>query len=66
MHALRRVGAAARVELAFEMSDQARRISLEAMRSRDPQLSEAEARLRLLRRLLGDGLAVAAFGHPRG
>lgn len=66
MCALRRVGPVARVELAFEMSDQARRISVEAMRSRDPQLSEAEARLRLLRRLLGEELAAAAYGHPRG
>jgi hypothetical protein len=66
MHALRRLGAPARVELAFELSEQARRISLEAMRSRDPRLSETEAWIRLMRRLLGDELAAAAYGSQRG
>ena len=59
--AQRRLGPAGRVELAFEMSVEARRISIAGMRDRDPALSEAEARSRLLRRLLGDSLYEAAY-----
>ena len=61
--AQRRLGAAGRVELAFEMSAEARRISIAGMRRRDPGLSEAAARSRLLRRLLGDRLFAAAYGR---
>ena len=61
--AQRRIGAAARVGLAFEMSAEARRISIAGMRSRDPALSEAEARARLLRRLLGAELYAAAYAR---
>ena len=57
----RRLGAAGRVELAFEMSAQARQISIAGMRSRDPALSQAEARSQLLRRILGDDLYQAAY-----
>jgi hypothetical protein len=62
--AQRRIGAAARVGLAFEMSVEARRISIAGMRSRDPALSEAAAHARLLRRLLGAELYAAAFPRP--
>ena len=57
----RRLGAAGRVELAFEMSAQARQISIAGMRSRDPELSQVEARSQLLRRILGDDLYQAAY-----
>ena len=57
------LGGAGRVELAFEMSEQARQISIAGMRSRDPELSQAAARSRLLRRILGDDLHRAAYGH---
>ena len=56
-----RLGGARRVELAFEMSAQAREISIAGIRSRHPELSPAEARTRLLRRLLGDELYEAAY-----
>jgi hypothetical protein len=62
--AQRRIGAEARVRLAFEMSAEARRISIAGMRSRDPALSEAAAQARLLRRLLGAELFTAAYPRP--
>jgi hypothetical protein len=43
------------------MSDQARRISIAGMQSRNPTLSEAEARARVIRRLLGDALYEVAY-----
>jgi hypothetical protein len=61
--AQRRIGPSARVGLAFEMSAEARRISIAGMRSRDTTLSEAEARARLLRRLLGAELYAAAYAR---
>ncbi len=57
----KRLGAAGRVELAFEMSAQARKISIAGIRSRDPEFCQAEARSRLLRRILGDELYRAAY-----
>jgi hypothetical protein len=57
----RRLGAGGRVELAFEMSTQAREISIAGMRSRNPELSQAEARAQLLRRILGDDLYRSAY-----
>lgn len=59
--AQRRLAPAARVELAFEMSEQARAISIEGAMSREPGLSREEARARLLRRLLGDELFEACW-----
>jgi len=55
--AQRRLGAARRVELAFEMSEQARTVSIQGAMARDRSLSHAEARARVLRRLLGGALA---------
>ncbi len=57
----RRLGSAGRVELAFEMSEQARQISIAGRRSRDSELSQTEARSQLLRRILGDDLYRAAY-----
>jgi hypothetical protein len=59
--AQRRLGPARRVELAFEMCAEARRISIAGMLQRDPSLSESAAHARLLRRLLGDALFEAAY-----
>jgi hypothetical protein len=55
--ALRRLGPAGRVRLAAEMSEDARRISFEGERRRHPELTAAEARLAVLRRLWGAPLA---------
>ena len=63
--AYRRLGAAGRVELAFEMSEQAREISITGMLDRDPTLSRSEARARLLRRLFGEDLFEAAYARSR-
>lgn len=62
----RRLGGARRVELAFEMSAEARRIAIAGLRHRDPNLSETEARARLLRRLLGNELYTAAYRRATG
>jgi len=59
--AQRRLGPAGRVELAIEMSEQARSISIEGAIAREPGLSPEEARARLLRRLLGDALFDACW-----
>jgi hypothetical protein len=59
--AQQRLGPARRVELAFEMSEQARTISIRGAMAREPGLARDEARARLLRRLLGDALYRAAW-----
>jgi hypothetical protein len=59
--AQRRLGPARRVELAFEMSEQARDVSIRGALAREPGLAPEEARARLLRRLLGDALYRAAW-----
>jgi hypothetical protein len=61
LQAQRRLGPAGRVELAFEMSEQARAISIAGAMAREPGLSLVEARARLLRRLLGDTLFDACW-----
>ena len=61
---LQRLGRARRVELAFEMSEQAREISVLGALAREPGLTPAEARARVLRRLLGDALYEAAWPTP--
>jgi hypothetical protein len=48
-----RIGPTARIRLAVEMSEEARRIALAGARSREPMLSDAELRSRLLRSLYG-------------
>ena len=47
----RRIGPVARVHLAVEISEEARRIALAGVRSREPTVSETELRWRLLRNL---------------
>lgn len=49
------------MELAIEMSQQARETAIRGIRDRDPTLSASDAREVLLRRLLGDALFDAAF-----
>jgi hypothetical protein len=60
----RQLGPAARVEMAFAMSQRAREISITGMMDRDPTLSDSDARAKLLRRLLGPKLYEAAFSRP--
>jgi hypothetical protein len=57
LQALRQLGASGRVRLGVEMSEDARRISFEGERRRHPELTAAEARLVVLRRLWGAQLA---------
>ena len=64
--AQRRLGSAGRVALAFEMSEQARAISIEGAMAREPGLKPEEARARVLRRLLGDGLYDACWPTSTG
>ncbi len=54
--AIRRLGPAGRARLAAEMSEDARRISIEGERRRHPGLSAAEARTIVLHRLWGPDL----------
>lgn len=61
---VRRLGPVARVEMAFVMSQNAREISITGMMDREQTLSYAEARSRLLQRLLGADLYEAAFSRP--
>lgn len=56
-----RMGPARRVELAFELSERMRELAVEGIRARSPELSLAEARRILWRKLLGDELFHAAF-----
>jgi hypothetical protein len=48
------------------MTEEARRTSIAGLRSRDPGLSEAEARARMLRRILGPALYAAAYERRSG
>jgi hypothetical protein len=63
--AARRLGAAERFRIAAEMSEEARRISIEGERRRHPELSEAAARARVLRRLWGAELAARVAERTR-
>lgn len=54
--AWRGLGAEGRVRLMFQMSDELREVALAGIRRREPDLTETEARGRLLRTLLGDAL----------
>jgi hypothetical protein len=56
-----RITPSRRVELAFELSERARRIAIAGIRSRHPDLTAEGARKVLLRRLLGDELFRAAY-----
>ena len=50
-----------RLRMVIEMSERARRLSIEGARARDPRLSADEARARVLRQILGDELFEAAW-----
>jgi hypothetical protein len=54
IEAYRRMGAEARVRLAVQMSEDARRISLDGIRARHPEYDEERARRALFRLLLGE------------
>lgn len=54
---LRKLGPAGRMRLAAEMSEEARRIAIEGERRRHPELSAAEAKSVVLRRMWGPALA---------
>jgi hypothetical protein len=58
---LRALGPARRLELAIEMSEQARATAIQGIMARQPGLDAEQARARLLRRLLGDDLFDAAW-----
>lgn len=59
--AWRRLGADGRVRLMLQMSDELREVALAGIRHREPELTETQARGRLLRTLLGDDLYEAAY-----
>ena len=56
---LRRLGPSERVRIAAEMSEDVRRIAIEAELRRHPELTQAEARQAVLERLWGTTLAAA-------
>jgi len=60
--ALRRLGPSGRVQLAAEMSEDARRIALEGEMRRHPELTEREAKRAVYGRLWGADLADRVFG----
>lgn len=61
LRVLRSLGPERRVELAFEMSEQARAVSLAGVLAREPELSPEQARARVLRRVLGAALFDAVW-----
>jgi hypothetical protein len=63
--ALRALGPAGRVELALEMSEQARAIAIDGIVARHAGVGPEQARARLLRRLLGAELFDAAYRGRR-
>ena len=58
------LGIEGRVRLAAELSEDARRIAIEGMRQRHPELTEEEARRAVLRAILGEPLASRVWGLP--
>ena len=57
----RDLGPEGRVRVAFEMSDEAREIVADGVRSRHPDYDESRVRLAVLRLSLGDALFAKAF-----
>jgi hypothetical protein len=51
----------ARVRMAFEMSEEVRRVALEGIDARHPEYDEAQRRRALLQLLLGDGATRAIW-----
>lgn len=62
---LRRLGPSRRVELAAELSEDLRRIALEAEQRRRPELSALENRRTVLARIWGQELADKVFDKIR-
>ena len=60
--AARRLTPSQRVGLSVEMSEDARQISIESEQRRHPGLTQAQARLNVLRRLWGAALTAAVIG----
>ncbi len=63
--ATRRLTASERVHLAAEMSEAARQIAIEGERRRHPELTEAQARRVVFRRMWGVALAQRVTVAPR-
>lgn len=61
MQAYRRMGSEARVRIAFEMSDDVRRMALQGICSRHPDYDDDHLRRALFRLLLGDDLVQAIW-----
>lgn len=59
--AWQRLGPDGRIRLAVQMSEDARRISLDGIRRRHPDLTEGEARFELACLLYGEDLATRAW-----
>ena len=57
IEATRRLGLEERVRVAVAMSEDARRISIDGIKRRHPELSDARARHAVLRALYGEDLA---------
>jgi hypothetical protein len=62
---LRRLGPSGRVQMAAEMSEDVRRIALEAEQRRHPELSIAEIRRIVLGRMWGQALADKVYDKIR-
>lgn len=63
---LRRLGPARRLELACEMSEEARAVTMAGIRARHPGVSDQEATDRLIQILLGPELAERVRASPPG
>lgn len=61
IEAYRSMAPAQRLLLAIEMSERAREIAIAGAMAREPGISREEARLRVLRQILGDALFEAAY-----
>ena len=59
--AYRRMGAEARVRIAFRLSEEVREVGAQGIRARHPEYSEAQVRGALFRLMYGDELALAAW-----
>lgn len=62
---LRRLGPSGRVELAADMSEDIRKVALEAEQRRHPELSAAEVRRSVLGRMWGQALADKVYDKIR-
>lgn len=62
---LRRLGPSGRVRIASEMSEDVRRIALDAEQRRHPELSAAEVRRIVLGRMWGQALADKVYDKIR-